>query len=203
MPPENWWDDAYRQGEAPPWDIGLPQPALLSLAEQGAFAGRVLDAGCGTGAHSLLAAEKGASVLGIDLSETAIRRARENAHSRALNVTFEVGDILQLAHSLEPFDTLIDCGLFHTFDDPDRIRYIATISRTVRGGGRCYLLCFSDLQSGDWGPRRVRRDELEEAFADGWTFISLEPNTFQINPMMGTTTAAAWLAVIRREEIVA
>ena len=43
------WDDSYT-GETPaPWDIGRPQPTFLRLAEEGLLAGRVLDAGCGTG----------------------------------------------------------------------------------------------------------------------------------------------------------
>ncbi len=51
------WDTAYAEGSAPaPWDIGRPQPAFARLADRGLLAGRVLDAGCGTGEHTLLAA---------------------------------------------------------------------------------------------------------------------------------------------------
>jgi SAM-dependent methyltransferase len=199
LTPFDDWDASYRQGFPAPWDIGRPQPALASLAERGLFAGRVLDAGCGTGEHALLAASKGASAVGIDLSETAIRRAREKARERKLAVDFEVGNILDLAQSLDGFDTLIDCGLFHVFDDDDRNRYVAAIGDVLNDGGLCYLMCFSDRQPGDWGPRRVHRHELENAFADGWTFVRIDPATFQINPVMGTETAAAWLAEIKRE----
>lgn len=201
IPPddEHWWDDSYRQDLAAPWDIGRPQPALVALAEQGLFVGRLLDAGCGTGEHALLAAEKGADALGIDLSETAISRARDKARSRGLNAEFEAGDILELSLPDAGFETVIDCGLFHVFDDDDRASYVATIGEALRNRGHCYLMCFSDRQPGDWGPRRIRRDEIENAFADGWTIDAIEPATFQINPMMGITTAAAWLASINRE----
>ena len=48
------WDQMY---ETPPaWDIGRPQPALVSLAASDGLRGRVLDIGCGTGEHVLLAA---------------------------------------------------------------------------------------------------------------------------------------------------
>jgi len=43
----------------PPWDIGRPQPVFLALAEAGAMEGSVLDAGCGTGEHVLMAAARG------------------------------------------------------------------------------------------------------------------------------------------------
>ena len=48
------FDAAY--SGTPPWDIGRPQPAFLALAEAGALRGRVLDVGCGTGEHTLMAA---------------------------------------------------------------------------------------------------------------------------------------------------
>src|ERR1039458_6117514 len=50
--------DGFYAG-TPPWDIGRPQPAFLSLAEAGAIRGRVLDVGCGTGEHALMAAGMG------------------------------------------------------------------------------------------------------------------------------------------------
>ena len=46
------WDASYCDGPAP-WDIGRPQPAIVRLASAGAFAGAVLDAGCGTGENAL------------------------------------------------------------------------------------------------------------------------------------------------------
>ena len=50
----------------PPWDIGRPQPAFLALAEAGTIRGRVLDVGCGTGEHALMAASMGLEATGID-----------------------------------------------------------------------------------------------------------------------------------------
>jgi SAM-dependent methyltransferase len=61
------WDDSYA-GPPPPWDIGRPQPAFVRLAEAGTFTGALLDAGCGTGEHTVLAARHGARVIGIDVS---------------------------------------------------------------------------------------------------------------------------------------
>jgi SAM-dependent methyltransferase len=53
---------------APPWDIGRPQPAFAGLARAGAIRGRVLDAGCGTGEHALMAAGSGQDATGIDIT---------------------------------------------------------------------------------------------------------------------------------------
>ena len=68
----------------------------------------------------------------------------------------------------------------------------------LRAGGTCYLMCFSDRQPGDFGPRRVRQDELRAAFSDGWAVASITEDAFEVNPSFGSTTAQAWLATIRR-----
>ena len=73
------WDAVYVADQPPPWDIGRPQPALVRLAEQGLFGGHVLDVGCGTGEHALLAAAHGGTATGVDLSPRAISQARAKA----------------------------------------------------------------------------------------------------------------------------
>ena len=52
------WDDAYQHDRAP-WDIGRPQPAIVRLADAGELIEPVLDVGCGSGEHALLAATTG------------------------------------------------------------------------------------------------------------------------------------------------
>lgn len=194
--PSQGWDSAYVAGP-PAWDIGRPQPAFIRLAEAGLLSGQLLDAGCGTGEHVLLAAAHGAQAMGVDLSPLAIKTARAKAAERGLAARFEVGDALHLKRLGLTFDTVIDSGLFHVFDDTDRASYVASLAAVIRPGGTCYLMCFSDSQPGDWGPRRVRRDELLSAFRDGWEVASLTADEFTINPIQGTTTAQAWLAVLR------
>ena len=193
------WDDAYTGEQPAPWDIGRPQPVFVRLAEQGLLLGRVLDVGCGTGEHVLLAADSGAAdAAGVDLSPTAIEEARAKAAQRQIAARFEVGDALSLDVRDASIDTIIDSGLFHVFSDGDRARYVASISRVAKPGGHVYLMCFSDRQPGDFGPRRVRQEELREAFSDGWRFESITAETFDINRMNDWTFAHAWLAVIRR-----
>ena len=61
------WDASYLDGPAP-WDIGRSQPAILRLADEGTFAGAVLDAGCGTGENALHVASLGLHILGVDVA---------------------------------------------------------------------------------------------------------------------------------------
>jgi len=192
------WDSAYEAGSRAPWDIGRPQPAFARLADKGLLSGRMLDAGCGSGEHALLAAARGADVVGVDISPRAIERARHKAAERGLAVRFEVADALSLDGLGLTFDTVVDSGLFHVFDDADRARYVTSLASVLPPGGTCYLMCFSERQPGAMGPRRVRQEELRTAFSDGWAFISIAAEAFEVNPGLGTPTAQAWLATIRR-----
>ena len=112
---------------------------------------------------------------------------------------FEVADALSLGDLGLSFDTVIDSGLFHVFDDDNRARYVASLASVLRPGGHLYLMCFSDRQPGTLGPRRVSEDELRAAFGDGWTILAIQADTFAVNPgIFPATTAQAWLASITR-----
>jgi len=193
------WDAVYTADTPPPWDIGRPQPAFVRLADDGLLRGQLLDAGCGRGEQALLAAAHGADAMGVDISPAAIEQARRKAAERGLTVRFEVADALNLGQLGLTFDTVIDCGLFHTFDDDGRARYVTGLASVLRPGGTCYLMCFSDRQPGEFGPRRVRQDELRAAFSDSWAVESIVADAFEVNAGFPGRTAQAWLATIRRD----
>jgi SAM-dependent methyltransferase len=192
------WDQSYTGRELAPWDIGRPQPAFVRLAGEGLLSGRLLDSGCGTGENTLLAAARGADAVGVDIAPTAIERARAKAAERGIMARFEVADVLDLARLGLTFDTVIDSGVFHVFNDDDRARYVASLASVLRPGGACYLMCFSDRQPGDFGPRRVRREELIDAFSDGWDVAGISADTFDVNPGFGGAAAQAWLGTFIR-----
>ena len=146
----------------------------------------------------MLAAGHGADALGIDVSARAIEMAIAKAVERAVDARFQVFDALRLATLGQTFDTVIDSGLFHVFDDTARVLYIAALQAALRPGGHLHLMCFSDRQPGDWGPRRVSEGDLRAAFGPGWRIDSIAAERFDINPVFDTTTVEAWLADIVR-----
>jgi len=94
------------------------------------------------------------------------------------------------------YDTVIDSGLFHSFEDDDRARLVRSLRAAVAPGGHYFLLCFTDQQPGDWGPRRVSQDEIRASFADGWRVEKIEAATFEIT--LDPAGALSWLATITR-----
>jgi SAM-dependent methyltransferase len=180
----------------PPWDIGRPQPAFKRLAEEGRFVGNVLDVGCGTGEHALLAASLGLKAMGIDSAPRAIELAQAKASDRGVEARFKVWDALDLPGLGERFDTVLDCGLFHVFDDEERRRYVNSVRATIPASSHYFMLCFSDRQPGDWGPRRVTRDEIRTSFAEGWRVDTIEAAVLDIT--IDPNGAQAWLSVVTR-----
>lgn len=180
----------------PPWDIGRPQAAFRELGRQGRLAGRVLDVGCGTGEHALMAAAAGLDATGVDTSTTAITMARRKADERTVVVRFMTWDALELADLGESFDTVLDCGLFHVFDDEERLTFVEALRASMPVGARYHLLCFSDREPGDWGPRRVRESEIRQSFVEGWRVEAIEPAELEITIEPGSVHA--WLASIVR-----
>jgi cyclopropane fatty-acyl-phospholipid synthase-like methyltransferase len=192
----NRFSATYDAG-APPWDIGRPQPAFLELAEDGALAGRVLDVGCGTGEHALMAAAHGFDASGIDAVPQAINLAQRKARERGLTARFLVWDALKLSDLSEHFNTVLDSGLFHVFDDEDRARFVAALAAVIPTGGRYYMLCFSDRQPGTLGPRRVSEAEISAAFQPpDWRVDAIAAVTMDTN--MDEIGVRAWRASITR-----
>jgi ubiquinone/menaquinone biosynthesis C-methylase UbiE len=190
------WDASYHDGP-PPWDIGQPQPAVVRLASTGGLAGAVLDVGCGTGENALHLASLGLSVVGVDVAETALAIGREKADKRGIEVEFAAVDARELQRLGRKFETVLDCGLFHTFDDEERPGYVTSLASVTERDGTLYVLCFSDVGA-DTGPHPIRQEELRAAFnpSTGWKVASIEPDRLQTR--FHKNGAPAWFATISR-----
>ena len=190
------WDASYRDGPAP-WDIGTPQPVVVRLAAAGAFAAAVLDVGCGTGENTLHIAALGLSVLGVDVAETAVEMARRKSRERGIDAEFAIADAMHLERLGRSFDTVLDVGLFHTFDADERPRYVASVASATKRGGLLYVLCFSDIGA-DVGPHPVSEADLRAAFDsdDRWEVASIEGE--RVGTRFHDAGAPAWLARVKR-----
>ncbi|HVP25063.1 MAG TPA: class I SAM-dependent methyltransferase [Methanomicrobiales archaeon] len=222
----SFFDSAYRGGP-PPWDIGRPQKEFVLLVKRGEITGSVLDIGCGTGENALFFAKEGHEVWGIDSTALAIGKAKEKAAARGLQVHFLVLDALHMSELIRKFDTgrgtakrfstarepagqvpdqekttelfstATDSGLFHTLPDADRPVFVENLAAVLAPGGKYFMLCFSELEPGGYGPRRITRPEIRATFRDGWTVNYIRPAVFESRTR--AEGSRAWLAGITKE----
>jgi ubiquinone/menaquinone biosynthesis C-methylase UbiE len=156
----------------------------------------VLDVGCGSGENALEVAARRIEIVGVDVAPTAIREAQDKATSRGVAATFLVADALQLHRLGQTFRSVLDCGLFHTFDDDERPAYVESLAAVTAPGSVLHLLCFSDMAPGNEGPRRISQSELRASFRVGWNVVSIEVDGLETR--FDSSGVPAWLARIER-----
>jgi hypothetical protein len=114
-----------------------------------------------------------------------------------MEVEFAALDAFQLKRLRRRFQTVLDCGLFHTFDADERIRYVESVASVMECDGTLYVLCFSDVGP-DTGPHPVTQEELRMAFnsSAGWNIVAIASDRVQTR--FHEQGAPAWLATIKR-----
>lgn len=99
---------------------------------------RVLDFGCGTGWTTLMLAQTGADVVGVDISTTALEIARQNAATSALppagSLTFQTYDGTRLPFENESFDLAVIYDAFHHL--PNQQTILSELHRVLWKHGR-------------------------------------------------------------------
>jgi ubiquinone/menaquinone biosynthesis C-methylase UbiE len=136
-------------------------------------------------------------VVGVDVAETALAIARKKAADRGIKVEFTAADAFNLHRLRRNFKTVLDCGLFHTFDRQERTRYVSSLVLVTERDGTLHLLCFSD-HGPETGPHPISEEELRAAFnpSTGWKIAAIEAE--RIDTRFHDHGAPAWLARIKR-----
>jgi 2-polyprenyl-3-methyl-5-hydroxy-6-metoxy-1,4-benzoquinol methylase len=130
------------------WTATEPPKELVELIESGKLKPcKVIDVGCGEGFYSIYLASKGFEVTGIDISEKAIRYAKENAQKHGVNVKFMVLDGMDLLKLKEQFDFVFEWALMHLIMLPQRRKYVEDISRILKKGAKYLSASFNEKDS--------------------------------------------------------
>ena len=183
------WDGAYReQGRfegPPPWNIGEPQPELSALAAAGKFRSDVLDAGCGYAELSLALAADGYTVVGVDLTPTAVAAANRAAQERGLSrASFVQADITAFSGYDGRFNTVVDSTLFHSLPTEGRDGYLQSVHRASADGAAFFILVFAKgAFPAEWEtkPNEVDEDELRDAVSKYWQIDEIRPAFIHAN----------------------
>jgi len=183
------WDSAYREQGGfegpPPWNIGEPQPELAALIADGKFRSDVLDAGCGVAELSLALAADGYTVVGIDLTPTAVAAATKAAQERGLTTaSFVQADIMSFTGFDGRFSTVADSTLFHSLPVEGRDDYLRSVHRAAAPGAGYFVLVFAKgafPAEMEPKPNEVDEDELRAAVSKHWEVDEIRPAYIHAN----------------------
>lgn len=172
------FDQRYQEGNTP-WDHDEPDHNLMDVVEAFSIAPcRVLELGCGTGANAVVLAKAGFDVTAIDLSPTAIDRARTRAEQEQVKISFSVCDILSEPWPDGPFDFIFDRGCLHTLGDQkkDCVKRIA--EHLAENGLWLSLIGSADAPPREVGPPRMTVHEIAETVEEDFEILSLKAGHF-------------------------
>ncbi|NJN16228.1 MAG: class I SAM-dependent methyltransferase [Oscillochloris sp.] len=192
--PQAFFDAVYRN--TPPWDIGGPQPALDALFDSYPPEAPILDVGCGSGDLAIGLAQRGHTVLGIDIVAAAIEAAQQKAaalpEAIADRVSFQVADALQPSQLQRRFGAVVDSGFLHLFNPQQGDRFLDEVAATLEPGGRYYLLAFAVEFDIPNVPRRISTAEVQARFTAerGWRILTVHEAAFHNRVAVTPATCA-------------
>ena len=182
---------AYSIGFHPWEDAAIDPPfvekfsELIDREEQGREApyGPALDLGTGSGVWGIQLAKRGWQVTGIDLIETALRRARNRVQTAGVDMRLVHGDVTALREAGvgSGFRLVLDTGTFHDFNSAQREAMGREIGAVAAPDATVLLLV--------WPKRRrplirgADRGEIEAAFPE-WNVTDVEASHFRLPKLL-------------------
>ena len=147
------WDRIYHNyaPQSLPWELGKPRKGLVRLVESGHIVpGKTLDLCCGAGTNPIYLATRGFDVTAIEISDSAVDYARENAQSVKAELSFLIADYLNLPFKNRIFHFIFDFGCFHHVQAKDRHIFIEEVHRVLKPKSPYFLACFSYRNGPGW-----------------------------------------------------
>jgi SAM-dependent methyltransferase len=196
------WDDRYRQGDTP-WVTRQPSRELARVLDEYRIPrGRALELGCGDGMNAVSLARRGFMVCAVDVSATAIQRARQWAERERVDVDFRVADATAVDGLPTPFEFVFDRGLYHAVRRTNLAGLLKTLERVTTGGSMYLTLAgnaHEQTPEGRPGPPRVSAEEICREFAPLMELVQLREFRFDASSARETGyRPLAWSALFRR-----
>lgn len=200
---EERWDARYREGDTP-WDSGLPSVELQRLlGSYGIGPGLALELGCGTGTNAVWLAQRGFTVTALDLSPTALERARDKARQAGVEVRFLQADLKAGWPEGEPIvqaDLVFDRGTYHILRREDLDAWRRIVADATRPGSQLVVLTGNANDPSELpGPPRVHAHELCAELQPLFDLVELREfrwSTVRIGDQ--ETRPLGWSALFRR-----
>lgn len=174
------WDAYYKENnvkEMPWYELNLDPDLKNEIISRNLSVGKFLDLGTGPGTQAIQLSNLGFDVTGSDLSENAIKKAKNLSEK----VNFVTDDFLNSKLLENEYDFILDRGCFHVFDIEQRQNYVDQIKRILRKKGILFLKCMSDKEKDlpeDKGPHKLSQSELKQVFSNDFEVQSIKDTVY-------------------------
>lgn len=168
------WDEVYRNTplEKIPWYSEKPERILIELVEKGEIKkGKVMDLCSGDGTNSIYLASLGYDVSGVEISETAIKIAKNICKQKGLSCNYKTGNVLSFKIK-EKYDLVFDRGCFHHIPDNEKNKYVKRVAKMLNDKGKFLLYCFSDKNVG-W-EKAFSKEEIKNYFSEYFKIMFID-----------------------------
>jgi ubiquinone/menaquinone biosynthesis C-methylase UbiE len=154
--------------------------ALAPLEEK-----RILEIACGTGRFTVMLAERGADVVGLDISRAMLAQGREKARDAGVadHISFLLGDAARLPFPDDYFDAVFAMRFFHLADTP--AKFLTEMARVSKG--QVFFDTFNDFSTRvvyNWllpmGSHLYSRDDVERLLGDAGLSLATEAHDFVV-----------------------
>ncbi|KAJ0092926.1 hypothetical protein Patl1_26049 [Pistacia atlantica] len=178
------WEKCWEEG-ATPWDLGKPTPVIVHLRQLGALPkGRALVPGCGTGYDLVAMASPERHVVGLEISDIAINKAKELFSSlpSANYITVLKADFFTWCPT-ELFDLIFDYTFFCAIEPEMRSAWAQKISDFLKLDGELITLMFPISDHVGGPPYKVSVSDYEEVlYPIGFQATSIVDNELAVGP---------------------
>lgn len=165
--PRPEWEYLYQTSTAAqlPWELGGPDPCLVNAIERKILPSRgaVVDFGCGLGSAAVYLAALGFRVTAVDLSPSAIAKAKDKAAQAGVLVDFRIADALSTGLKSKSFEVVYDRGCLPHLARERWPDYRKEVARLLLPGGRFVVEVQQD---------HVSLTELTALFGRGFTLVT-------------------------------
>ncbi len=131
---------------------------------------KILDVGCGTGNFSIKLAEMGCKVVGIDVSDEMLDKARKKAKAKDLNIEFHIMDVYNLDFSHETFDGVFSMAAFEFIKEPQNA--YEEMYRVLKKNG--HMLIGTINRKSSWGEMYLSKEFQEKTVFKYADFKSMD-----------------------------
>lgn len=179
---------------------------------------KLLEIGCGSGPNIWYFSREGFDAYGMDIAQTAIKRAQERLCSEGMSAKLSVGNIEKIPYKNDYFDGIVDNECLYCNDEKSTGIILDEVKRALKDGGYFFSrsftdemytgkthtkrgeLEFTDVSDGPFASRGlarlIDRDGIERLYGSRFKIVSIDKIEYTVND--GQFKISEWIIICKK-----